>query len=158
MFQVTDNYYDSRSGRRIIKLQSIAGNLQIITADFDDKLEDFDNLSTDELVKLVHNWYYRTFLQGKFVKEAVELTEAKAKEMTELVEQTKKVFADAESQLASLKERSELAQGSVLEMTEMLFDHEFRITALEGGDLIEDGIESTDETVEDTNAKLEGGE
>lgn len=158
MFKVFNNYFNGRTNRREVHIQSETGPLQVISADFDDSAEDWDNLTDLELISKAQEWFYRKFLQGKFVNEAVELTEAKAKEITEIAEKMKKVFADSEAELESLKERSKTVQSGLIELTMTVYDHEDRISILEGGDSVEEGIDPTVEAVDDANLELEGGE
>ncbi|MBS4461958.1 hypothetical protein JXA27_05225, partial [Aerococcaceae bacterium zg-B36] len=122
----------------------------------------WDSLSEKELIDKALEWQYRTYMQGKFVNEAVEITEAKAKEVAELADKLKDTVKESEAELAKIKERAEISQGSIVEMTEMLYDHEARIAALENGD--EEDEEKVDEPIEedkehiDTEVTIEGGE
>lgn len=131
MFKVTNNYYDTRTGRRIVQIQSVSGNLQIITADFDDSLEHWDSLLEDDLVQKVHEWHYRTFLQGRFINEAVDLTQQRAREVEELSVKIKQIFTDAYAELSKIKEASDMSQGTLVEIGEMVFSHEEKLTDME---------------------------
>ncbi|MBR7928285.1 hypothetical protein KBI51_08930 [Aerococcaceae bacterium zg-ZUI334] len=158
MFKKSYNYFNSEQGRRVVQIEAKSGNLQIITADFDESLCDWDSLSEKELIDKALEWQYRTYMQGKFVNEAVEITEAKAKEVTELAEKLKGTVKESEAELAKIKERAEISQGSILEMTEMMYDHEARIAALESGDeKVDEPIEEDKEHI-DTEVTIEGGE
>ncbi|MBS4462939.1 hypothetical protein JXA27_10375 [Aerococcaceae bacterium zg-B36] len=162
MFKKSYNYFNSEQARRVVQIEAKSGNLQIITADFDESLCDWDSLSEKELIDKALEWQYRTYMQGKFVNEAVEITEAKAKEVAELADKLKDTVKESEAELAKIKERAEISQGSIVEMTEMLYDHEARIAALENGD--EEDEEKVDEPIEedkehiDTEVTIEGGE
>lgn len=152
-FKLIDNY-KTLNGKRIIMIQTIEGLPCSITIDVNEALHNFEVMSNEDIIEVALDAFYRKFMMNKFINEAVEITEEKAQEISELVEQTRKVFEDAEEQLESFKERSELAQGSIIEMMEMIYDHAFRISALEGADLDVEDVESTGEPVED----LEGGD
>ena len=52
-------------------------------------------------------------------------------EMNELVERYRQMVADGESTISTIKQEAEITQGSVIEASEMLFDHEMRLTTLE---------------------------
>ncbi|MBS4462760.1 hypothetical protein JXA27_09440, partial [Aerococcaceae bacterium zg-B36] len=118
----------------------------------------WDSLSEKELIDKALEWQYRTYMQGKFVNEAVEITEAKAKEVAELADKLKDTVKESEAELAKIKERAEISQGSILEMTEMMYDHEARIAALESGDeKVDEPIEEDKEHI-DTEVTIEGGE
>lgn len=131
MFKMTNNYYDTRTGKRIVQIQSVSGHLQILTADFDDNLERWDSLLEDDLIQKVHEWHYRTFLQGRFINEAVDLTQQRAKEVEELSAKIKQIFTDADAELAKIKEVSEMSQGTLVEIGEMVFSHEEKLTDIE---------------------------
>ncbi|HFI0682425.1 TPA: hypothetical protein ACGO1T_000853 [Streptococcus suis] len=128
---MTNNYYDTRTGKRIVQIQSVSGHLQILTADFDDNLERWDSLLEDDLIQKVHEWHYRTFLQGRFINEAVDLTQQRAKEVEELSAKIKQIFTDADAELAKIKEVSEMSQGTLVEIGEMVFSHEEKLTDIE---------------------------
>lgn len=104
MFKVTNNYYDTSTGRRLVQIQSVSGNLQILTADFDDTLEHWDSLLEDDLIQKVHEWHYRTFLQGRFINEAVELSEKSAKQAKNLVKQATEKVAKVETKVTEITE------------------------------------------------------
>lgn len=89
MFKKIHNYFNTESGRREVQIQSVTGNLQIITADFDESAEDWDSLTEKQLIDKAIDWQYRTFMQGKFLNEAVDLAEKKAREAEQLAKQIK---------------------------------------------------------------------
>ncbi|HFI0463219.1 TPA: hypothetical protein ACGO1T_000563 [Streptococcus suis] len=131
MFKIVNNYRDAKSDNRIIQIQSEAGDLNIITARFNEGSEDWDNISTEQIINKVHEWYYRTFLQGRFINEAVDITQQRAREVEELSEKIKKIFTDADAELAKIKESGEMSQSTLVELGEMVFSHEEKINTLE---------------------------
>ena len=100
-------------------------------------------MSEVELIDRVMEQFYRERYEGKFMSEAVDTVEKVKNEMLSLVEKYKAMVADGESTVNKIKKDSEITQGSVIEATEMLFDHEMRLTTLEG-----DANEEIDTTIE----------
>ncbi|WPC08018.1 hypothetical protein [Globicatella sp. PHS-GS-PNBC-21-1553] len=141
MMKVTSRYWDGIQYR--VSIQDNEPDLNIISVRFD---TDLSALSEVELIDQVMEQFYRERYEGKFMSEAVDTVEQVKKEMLSLVEKYKAMVADGESTVNKIKQDSEVTQGSVIEATEMLFDHEMRLTTLEG------------DTHEETNTEIEGGE
>ena len=141
MMKVTSRYWDGHQYR--VSVQDNEPDLNIISVRFDVDLSD---LSETELIDRVMNQFYRERYEGKFISEAVDTVEKVKVEMNELVERYRQMVADGESTVNKIKKDSEITQGSVIEATEMLFDHELRLLTLEG------------DTHEETNTEIEGGE
>ena len=99
-----------------------------------------------ELIDRVMERFYRERYEGKFMSEAVDTVEQVKNEMLSLVEQYRSMVAEGESTINTIKEDSLITQGSVMEATEMIFDHEMRLTTLE------------DTINEEHNTTIEGGE
>ena len=141
MMKVTSRYWDGHQYR--VSVQDNEPDLNIISVRFDVDLSD---LSETELIERVMNQFYRERYEGKFISEAVDTVEKVKNEMLSLVEKYKAMVADGESTVNKIKQDSEITQGSVMEATEMLFDHEMRLTTLEG------------DMNEEIDATIEGGE
>lgn len=141
MLKVTSRFWDGHQYR--VSVQDNEPDLNIISVRFDVDLSD---LSEAELIDRVMNQFYRERYEGKFISEAVDTVEQVKNEMLSLVEKYKAMVADGESTVNKIKQDSEITQGSVIEATEMLFDHEMRLTTLEG------------DANEETNTMIEGGE
>ena len=141
MLKVTSRFWDGHQYRTSV--QDNEPDLNIISVRFDADLSD---LSEAELIDRVMEQFYRERYEGKFISEAVDTVEQVKKEMLSLVEKYKAMVADGESTVNKIKKDSEITQGSVIEATEMLFDHEMRLTTLEG------------DAHEETDTEIEGGE
>lgn len=141
MLKVTSRFWDGHQYR--VSVQDNEPDLNIISVRFDVDLSD---LGETELIDRVMNQFYRERYEGKFISEAVDTVEQVKNEMVSLVEKYKAMVADGESTVSNIKKEAEITQGSVIEATEMLFDHEMRLTTLEG------------DTHEETNTAIEGGE
>lgn len=127
MLKVTSRFWDGHQYR--VSVQDNEPDLNIISVRFDADLSD---LSETELIDRVMNQFYRERYEGKFISEAVDTVERVKTEMLSLVEKYKAMVADGESTVSKIKQDSEITQGSVLELTNMLTDHEVRIGTLEG--------------------------
>ncbi|MGX7075340.1 hypothetical protein [Globicatella sanguinis] len=138
MLKVTSRFWDGHQYR--VSVQDNEPDLNIISVRFDVDLSD---LNEAELIERVMNQFYRERYEGKFISEAVDTVERVKTEMLSLVEKYKAMVADGESTVSKIKQDSEITQGSVIEATEMLFDHEMRLTTLEG-----DANEEIDTTIE----------
>ena len=141
MLKITSRYWDGHQYR--VSVQDNEPDLNIISVRFDVDLSD---LSETELIDRVMNQFYRERYEGKFISEAVDTVEQVKNEMLSLVEKYKDMVADGESTVNKIKQEAEITQGSVMEATEMLFDHEMRLTTLE------------DAINEEHNTTIEGGE
>ena len=141
MLKVTSRYWDGHQYR--VSVQDNEPDLNILSVRFD---VDLSELPEAELIDRVMNQFYRERYEGKFISEAVDTVEKVKVEMNELVERYRQMVADGESTVNKIKKDSEITQGSVIEATEMLFDHEIRLTTLEG------------DANEETNTEIEGGE
>ena len=141
MLKVTSRFWDGHQYR--VSVQDNEPDLNIISVRFEVDLSD---LGETELIDRVMNQFYRERYEGKFISEAVDTVEQVKNEMLTLVEKYKDMVADGESTINKIKQDSEITQGSVIEATEMLFDHEMRLTTLEG------------DANEETNTTIEGGE
>lgn len=141
MMKVTSRFWDSHQYR--VSIQDNEPDLNIISVRFDVDLSD---LNEAELIERVMTQFYRERYEGKFISEAVDTVEQVKNEMLSLVEKYKAMVADGESTVSNIKKEAEITQGSVIEATEMLFDHEMRLTTLEG------------DANEETNTTIEGGE
>lgn len=141
MLKVTSRYWDGHQYR--VSVQDNEPDLNIISVRFDVDLSD---LTEAELIDRVMNQFYRERYEGKFISEAVDTVEQVKVEMNELVERYRQMVADGESTVNSIKQEAEITQGSVIEATEMIFDHEMRLTTLEG------------DTNEQIDTEIEGGE
>ena len=141
MLKVTSRFWDGHQYR--VSIQDNEPDLNIISVRFDVDLSD---LGETELIDRVMNQFYRERYEGKFISEAVDTVEKVKVEMNELVERYRQMVADGESTVNKIKQDSEITQGSVIEATEMLFDHEMRLTTLEG------------DANEETTTTIEGGE
>ena len=138
MLKVTSSYWDGIQYR--VSIQDNEPDLNIISVRFD---TDLSELSEVELIDRVMNQFYRERYEGKFISEAVDTVEQVKNEMLSLVEKYKAMVADGESTISTIKQEAEITQGSMIEATEMLFDHEMRLTTLEG-----DANEEIDTTIE----------
>lgn len=127
MMKVTSRFWDGHQYR--VSIQDNEPDLNIISVRFD---VDLSGMPEVELIERVMNQFYRERYEGKFMSEAVDTVEQVKKEMLSLVEKYKAMVADGESTVNKLKQDSEITQGSVIEATEMLFDHEMRLATLEG--------------------------
>ena len=141
MMKVTSRYWDGIQYRASI--QDNEPDLNIISVRFD---TDLSALSEVELIDRVMERFYRERYEGKFMSEAVDTVEQVKNEMLSLVEQYRSMVAEGESTINTIKEDSLITQGSVMEATEMIFDHEMRLTTLE------------DTINEEHNTTIEGGE
>ena len=141
MLKVTSRYWDGHQYR--VSIQDNEPDLNIISVRFDTDLSD---LGETELIDRVMNQFYRERYEGKFISEAVDTVESIKVEMTELVERYRQMVADGESTISTIKQEAVITQGSIMEATEMIFDHEMRLTTLEG------------DVNEETNTTTEGGE
>ena len=141
MLKVTSRFWDGHHYR--VSVQDNEPDLNILSVRFNVDLSD---LTETELIDRVMNQFYRERYEGKFISEAVDTVEKVKNEMLSLVEKYKAMVADGESTVNRIKQDSEITQGSVIEATEMLFDHEMRLTTLEG------------DANEETNTAIEGGE
>ena len=141
MLKVTSRYWDGHQYR--VSVQDNEPDLTILSVRFNVDLSD---LGETELIDRVMNQFYRERYEGKFISEAVDTVENVKNEMLTLVEKYKAMVTDGKSTVNKIKQDSEITQGSVIEATEMLFDHEMRLTTLEG------------DTHEETNTEIEGGE
>ena len=126
MLKVTSRFWDGHQYR--VSVQDNEPDLNIISVRFEVDLSD---LGETELIDRVMNQFYRERYEGKFISEAVDTVEQVKNEMLTLVEKYKDMVADGESTVNSIKQEAEITQGSVLEATEMLFDHEMRLSVLE---------------------------
>lgn len=126
MLKVTSRYWDGHQYR--VSIQDNEPDLNIISVRFDVDLSD---LNEAELIDRVMNQFYRERYEGKFISEAVDTVEKVKNEMLSLVEKYKAMVADGESAVNNIKKEAEITQGSVMEATEMLFDHEMRLAVLE---------------------------
>ena len=141
MMKVTSRYWDGIQYR--VSIQDNEPDLNIISVRFD---IDLSELSEVELIDRVMNQFYRERYEGKFISEAVDTVEQVKNEMLSLVEQYRSMVADGESAISTIKEDAVITQGSILETTEMVFDHEMRLSTLEGA------------INEEHNTPIEGGE
>lgn len=141
MLKVTSSYWDGIQYR--VSIQDNEPDLNIISVRFD---TDLSELSEVELIDRVMNQFYRERYEGKFISEAVDTVEQVKNEMLSLVEKYKAMVADGESAINTIKEDALITQGSVMEATEMIFDHEVRLSTLE------------DTINEERNTTIEGGE
>lgn len=128
MFKVTNKQLEGN--RTIVTMMITEPHLKLITEELDG---DLLNESDERLIELVLEKFYRQFLIGKFINEAVDLATTKAQEISETADRIEQIAEAYEQELESMKERSDVAQGAMLELTEMVFDHDVRITALEEG-------------------------
>ena len=126
MLKVTSRYWDGHQYR--VSVQDNEPDLNIISVRFDVDLSD---LNEAELIDRVMNQFYRERYEGKFISEAVDTVEQVKNEMLSLVDKYKEMVADGESTVNGIKQEAEITQGSVMEATEMLFDHEMRLSVLE---------------------------
>lgn len=126
MLKVTSRYWDGHQYR--VSVQDNEPDLNIISVRFDVDLSD---LTEAELIDRVMEQFYRERYEGKFISEAVDTVEQVKEEMLSLVEKYKTMVADGESTVNKIKQEAEITQGSVIEATEMLFDHEMRLVELE---------------------------
>ena len=127
MLKVTSRYWDGHQYR--VSVQDNEPDLNIISVRFDVDLSD---LTETELIERVMNQFYRERYEGKFISEAVDMVEQVKDEMLSLVEKYKAMVADGESTISTIKQEAEITQGSVMELMNMLTDHELRISTLEG--------------------------
>ena len=127
MLKITSRYWDGIQYR--VSVQDNEPDLNIISVRFDVDLSD---LSETELIDRVMNQFYRERYEGKFISEAVDTVEQVKNEMLSLVEKYKAMVADGESTISTIKQEAEITQGSVMELMNMLTDHELRISTLEG--------------------------
>src|SRR5574344_535835 len=141
MLKITSRYWDGHQYR--VSIQDNEPDLNIISVRFD---VDLSELTDVELIDRVMEQFYRERYESRFISEAVDTVEKVKAEMIELVEQYRQMVADGESTVNKIKHDSEITQGSVIEAAEMLFDHEFRLTILEG------------DTHEEIDTEIEGGE
>ena len=141
MLKLTSRYWDGHQYR--VSVQDNEPDLNIISVRFDVDLSD---LGETELIERVMKQFYRERYEGKFISEAVDTVEKVKIEMNELVERYRQMVADGESTVNKIKQEAEITQGSVAEVIDMLFDHEMRLTTLEG------------DTNDETNTTIEGGE
>ena len=123
MLKVTSRYWDGHQYR--VSVQDNEPDLNIISVRFD---VDLSALSEVELIDRVMEQFYRERYEGKFMSEAVDTVEKVKNEMLSLVEKYKAMVADGESTVNKIKQEAEITQGSVMEATEMLFDHEMRLS------------------------------
>ena len=126
MMKVTSSYWDGIQYR--VSIQDNEPDLNIISVRFD---TDLSELSEVELIDRVMKQFYRERYEGKFMSEAVDTVEKVKVEMNELVERYRQMVADGESTISTIKQEAEITQGSVMEATEMIFDHEMRLSVLE---------------------------
>ena len=126
MLKVTSRFWDGHQYR--VSVQDNEPDLNIISVRFD---VDLSELPEAELINRVMNQFYRERYEGKFISEAVDTVEQVKNEMLSLVEKYKAMVADGESTVCAFNQEAEITQGSVMEATEMLFDHEMRLSALE---------------------------
>lgn len=126
MLKITSRYWDGHQYR--VSVQDNEPDLNIISVRFDVDLSD---LGETELIDRVMNQFYRERYEGKFISEAVDTVEQVKVEMNELVERYRQMVADGESTVSNIKKEAEITQGSVLELTNMLTDHEVRVATLE---------------------------
>ena len=126
MLKVTSRFWNGHQYR--VSVQDNEPDLNIISVRFDVDLSD---LNEAELIERVMNQFYRERYEGKFISEAVDTVEQVKNEMLSLVEKYKAMVADGESTVNNIKKEAEITQGSVMEATEMLFDHEMKLTVLE---------------------------
>ncbi|MGX7100464.1 hypothetical protein ACWOBH_10730 [Globicatella sanguinis] len=126
MLKATSRFWDGHQYR--VSVQDNEPDLNIISVRFD---VDLSELPEAELIDRVMNQFYRERYEGKFISEAVDTVERVKTEMLSLVEKYKAMVADGESTVSAIKQEAEITQGSVMEATEMLFDHEMRLSALE---------------------------
>lgn len=103
---------------------------------------DHRETAVEVLLPLAMEALHKDLFVDKAMPEAIQKVEDLNAKMAEVDAFLVKAKAD----MATIQEQADLAQGSIVEATEMLFDHEMRILALEG---------TTDET---TETNLEGGE
>lgn len=141
MLKVTSRYWDGIQYR--VSVQDNEPDLNIISVRFD---TDLSGLSEVELIDRVMEKFYRERYEGKFMSEAVDTVENVKAEMLGLVEQYRQMVADGESTIRKIKEDALITQDSIMEATEMIFDHEMRLTALEG------------DVSEEPSTPIEGGE
>ena len=127
MLKVTSRYWDGHQYR--VSVQDNEPDLNIISVRFDVDLSD---LGETELIDRVMNQFYRERYEGKFISEAVDTVEQVKNEMLTLVDKYKAMVADGESTISTIKQEAEITQGSVMELMNMLTDHELRISTLEG--------------------------
>lgn len=141
MLKVTSRFWDGHQYR--VSIQDNEPDLNIISVRFDVDLSD---LGETELIDRVMKQFYRERYEGKFISEAVDTVERVKTEMLSLVEKYKAMVADGESTISTIKQEAVITQGSIMEATEMIFDHEMRLTALEG------------DVNEEPSTPIEGGE
>ena len=141
MMKVTSRYWDGIQYR--VSIQDNEPDLNIISVRFD---TDLSALSEVELIDRVMEQFYRERYEGRFMSEAVDTVESVKVEMIELVEQYRQMVVDGESTISKIKEDALITQGSIMEATEMIFDHELRLTVLEG------------DVNEEPSTPIEGGE
>lgn len=138
MLKVTSRYWDGVQYR--VSIQDNEPDLNIISVRFD---TDLSGLTEIELIGRVMNQFYRERYEGKFISEAVDTVEKVKIEMNELVERYRQMVADGESTVNKIKQEAEITQGSVVELIDMIFDHELRLSTIEGG--IHEQINTTTE-------------
>lgn len=141
MMKATSRYWDGIQYR--VSIQDNEPDLNIISVRFD---TDLSGLSEVELIDRVMEQFYRERYEGRFMSEAVDTVEQVKNEMLSLVEQYRSMVADGESTINTIKEDAIITQGSIMEATEMIFDHEMRLSTLE------------DAINEERNTTIEGGE
>lgn len=138
MLKVTSRYWDGVQYR--VSIQDNEPDLNIISVRFD---TDLSGLTEIELIGRVMNQFYRERYEGKFISEAVDTVEKVKIEMNELVERYRQMVADGESTVNKIKQEAEITQGSVVELIDMIFDHELRLSTIEG--VIHEQINTTTE-------------
>ena len=141
MMKVTSRYWDGIQYR--VSIQDNEPDLNIISVRFD---TDLSALSEVELIDRVITRFYRERYEAKFISEAVDTVEQVKNEMLSLVEQYRSMVTDGESTISKIKEDALITQGSIMEVTEMVFSHEVRLAALEG------------DVNEEPSTPIEGGE
>lgn len=138
MLQVSSRYFDGIEYKVI--LQETEPDLTLIPMRFNENLS---HLNDNDLIQKVMEKFYRINFAGKFMSEAVDIVQKSKDEMVELVKQYREMVADGQSTVEKIKEEAGITQGSVLELTDMIFDHEMRIMMMEA--LVNE--ESTEKTV-----------
>lgn len=160
MLQVSSRYFDGMEYKVI--LQETEPDLTLIPMRFNENLS---HLNDNDLIQKVMEKFYRKNFENKFISEAVDIVEKSKNEMVELVKKYREMVADGESTVAKIKKEANITQGSVLELTDMIFDHEMRIMAMEAlaneeneEETIPQPEEPTKETVNPTETVDENSE
>lgn len=87
-FKLIDQY-KTQQGKRIIQIQTVEGLPHLITSEVDEQLHEWDTMTSEDFIGVALEAFYRKFMVGKFLNDAVELAEKKVKEAELLADQIK---------------------------------------------------------------------